>query len=181
MKNVMFLIIATAFLVTWESCSDADASMSTSKTPPDLATQLNELGFTNVGAIKRDLDKEKEIEYFRKTGLSFISTDSLIRYVQETGFNNNIAENFKGEIPTEARIEILKNYKKLSAIKHYYTDAFWNETLEVGKDHWGATDGRNRKGIWVVAPPEMFIANPPRKDPMAIVLVDRGWLVLAKW
>lgn len=180
-KKCSVVIALIALLFASYSCDSATASKPAANNVEDENNELQELGFTNVPAVKIKREAELRQEYYSKTGLQYLTLDSLGKFATQNNFTIAVAEKFKGDIPLAAQKEIISNYKKLSAITHYYHDDFWNALYRVGYDRYGDKDPFDRKGIWVVAPKEMFLPDPPKRDPIAVVRVDEGWLILAAW
>lgn len=185
MKKRIIILSAAAILVAssviYVSCSDAKASKPMK---PDLVeTNLADYGFINVPSEKIKINNKAENELFLKTGLNFLSDDSITSFCKLNGLIISGAENFKAEIPNENKSEIVSNYNKLKYVKHYYYDNFFDAYFQVGTyKHDSNNDPLNRKGIMVVAPPELFNENAfIKKDPIVLVKVDAGWLELTRW
>lgn len=177
MKKLLPLLPILAALVLFNSCSDTNASKPVVPKEETYVEELAELGFSNTKIVIESIADK----YTKATGLTFISDDSLNKYVAQNGFHTKHAEQYKGIIPEDKQRELVLNYDKLKSVNHYYWDNFFGRFIIVGQDRHGNADPFNRKGVWVVAPEEMFLPDPPNKDPMAIVKVDGGWLVLASW
>ncbi len=165
-----------------ESCQDVEASTVAPKKEVASSGGIYDLGFTNTPSTKAIFNSEKVSYYKQKTGLDFISDDSLLNFRRINNLSISDAQNFKGEIPKDKQEEIIANYPRLKPVKHYYMDNFWNEYYEVGVDRYGHPDPLKRKGVMVVAPIELFTENAfIKRDPIVVVKVDGGWLELARW
>ena len=175
-SNLIVVAIAVLSLVGYNSCSDAKASKPV--LIDSVQTSLSDYGFNNIPS---EVNKT-EHNLYSKTGLNFMSDDSITTFCRINGLIISDAQNFKAEIPAVNQRQIITSYAKLKDAKHYYFDNFWRAYCEVGKDHYGDKDPLFRKGIMVVAPAELFNSNAfINKDPIVLVKVDYGWLELTRW
>ena len=172
--------ILVASIMVYTSCNNEKASSIASE---HEKTSLSDYGFINVPSEKKKIVNRLENELTSKTGLKFLSEDSITMFCKVNGLMISEAANFKAEIPNENKEQIVANYNRLKSVKHYYYDNFFKAYYQVGTYKYDASnDPLNRKGIMVAAPPELFNENAfIKKDPIVLVKVDGGWLELSRW
>lgn len=186
MKKLIALITLVASIAILQACTDSNAAKTTDVVVDQKTAykSLMELGFSNVPSVSKADAVNRGESIRKKYGLSFISDKDM----QQLTKDNHIliqghASSYNGEIPPSSAQQIVANYNKITSEKIYYYDDFWGAWAEVGIDHYGDKKETD-KGILIIAPPTQFTPNADinsKKDPIAVIKIDGGFIELAAW
>lgn len=172
MKRIFALLVVIAACFAVYSCNSASASKSSTSSLPDK--ELAALGFTNLHSAAKQI----KLRIRKAYDLDFIS-DSLMGAMTETNeLMWGSASFYKGDIPPMQATKIIENFNKVSPNeKRYYMYP------GLGFQQIGSLSNGDQ-GVFVLAPPDMFTDAAQlhsKKDPMVVVKIDGGWIVLAVW
>lgn len=186
MKKLIAIISLVAIVAILQACTDSNATKTNDVADNNKSAykSLMELGFSNVPSVSKNASLDRAAFIQRKYGLSFISDKDMQQLTKDNKtLIQGHAQAYNGEVPRSSANQIVENYNKITGEKIYYHDDFWGTWAEVGIDHYGDKKETD-KGILIIAPPSQFTPNADinsKKDPIAVIKTDGGFIELAAW
>lgn len=180
--TTMIGLILIALTLTWQACTNAQGNMSKNATTSEKKASLKDLGFGNVKSVmKSQYDVEKR-KWETKYQLQFLSDMEVGDITADKKLIVGRSEDYTGDVPNMAAEKIADNYERIKGEKIYYLDPY-NRWVLIGQDFWGSKQN-TVSGVFVMAPPELFVAGADitiKRDPMALIKTDYGYVILAAW
>lgn len=178
----MLGLILIALTAMWQACIRAGANMPTNGTTSEKQASLKDLGFTNVKSVMESQYTVEKQKWESRYQLQFLSDADIAALTTDKKLITGRSTDYRGDIPDASAVRIADNYERIKKEKIYYLDGS-NRWILVGTNFYGGTEN-TASGVFVVAPPELFEDGADitiKRDPMALVKTEYGYVVLAAW